>query len=175
MLGLFGGPILPNYQTGEPLSWYWWIVSFYSGIGFVIIGTVLLIAARNVTAMKETDTPARIEEQSMFRRMRLSHFPIDVGIALLAGVVSLAVNTFVAWAPSTGSSGFPFPVRSVIPGCFGPGYPLGCLAYDPLQLVLDGAFWTGLAFAVVAFADLITTLLVTGVGESARDTPKSTV
>ena len=108
-------------------------------------------------------------------RIRLSHLPRDLGIAVLVGLISLAVNLFVAWAPSIGSSGFPFPVRYVIPGCFGPGYPLGCFAYDSQQLLLDGAFWTGLAFVTVAFTDLIATLFAPGTGEPALDKPpKST-
>jgi hypothetical protein len=83
----------------------------------------------------------------------LRHFPRDLVIALVVGVISLAVSFFVGWTPSAGTRGFPFSVTYVIPGCFGPGYPLGCLAYDLVGVVLDCIFWAGLALVIVVYVD----------------------
>ena len=55
------------------------------------------------------------------------------------------------------SRGFPFSVTSLIPGCFGPGGPLGCLAYDPVLVVLNYLFWVGLSFAVLTLASWVRT------------------
>ncbi len=66
-------------------------------------------------------------------------FPRDLAIAIVIGVI--------------GSRGFPLSVTYVIPGCFGPGSPLGCLAYDPLEVVLDYVIWVGLSFVTIIFVD----------------------
>jgi hypothetical protein len=107
--------------------------------------------------------------------LRLSHFPLDLAIALAAGLISLGVNYLVAWSLFTAPNGFPFPVTHIIPGCFGPGYPLGCLAYDPLKLALDGVFWTGLTFVIVVFIDWGAIRAVSAVKEEGQDkSPDST-
>ena len=106
----------------------------------------------------------------------MSRFLRDLVIALVAGLISLGVNYLVAWSLFTAPNGFPFPVTHIIPGCFGPGYPLGCLAYDPLQLALDGVFWTGFTFVIVAFIDWAATGGASDVGENGRGkSPDSTL
>ena len=105
----------------------------------------------------------------------MSHFLRDLVIALVAGLISLGMNYLVAWSLFTAPNGFPFPVTHIIPGCFGPGYPLGCLAYDPLQLALDGVFWTGLTFVSVVFIDWAATRGASGVGENGRGKSDSTL
>lgn len=90
----------------------------------------------------------------------MSHFSRDLSITLVAGLVSLAVNWFVAQAgalrfSSTGPAGFPFPIRYVNPIYFGPGGPV--YAYDLLELALDGAFWAGLTLVIVTLTDWIIT------------------
>ena len=155
LLGLFGGPI----QTGNLGNFESWtdLVSFYSGIDFVIGGSVLLSIARSTTAERGVDAPTVAEEQKLSRKRRLSHFPIDLGIALIVGVVVSAANTFAVWDRFAVSSGFPFQVKSPYPGCFGPF--LGeCFTFDPWGLLLDGVLWTGLAFLIVTLADVLTTL-----------------
>ena|SRR3989454_11664514 len=79
--------------------------------------------------------------------------PRNLGIALVTGLILLGLSFLVAWNPYTGSRGFPLSVTYVIPGCFGPGSPLGCLAYDPLEVVLDYVIWVGLSFVTIIFVD----------------------
>ena len=161
LLGLFVGPFLP-YQTGGGL-WFWPLgsltapVTFYFGIGLVIIGTVLFSAAGGMVE-KAIAGASRTEDQKLSKKTRMRHLPIDLGIALMAGVVGAAVNNFVAWAPSFGSHGFPFTVTTISPGCFGPGGSIGCVAYYPLGIALDGAFWACLALVTVTVADFVTTV-----------------
>ncbi len=79
-------------------------------------------------------------------------FPRDLAIAIVTRVI--------------GSRGFPLSVTYVIPGCFGPGSPLGCLAYDPLEVVLDYVIWVGLSFVTIIFVDWVATRNASGVEES---------
>lgn len=155
LLGLFSGPI----QTGNLGDFESWtdLVSFYSGIDFVIGGFVLLSLAWSTTLEKRIGGPTGAEEQELSRKRRLSHLPTDLGIALIVGVVVSAANTFAVWDRFASSSGFPFQVKSPYPGCFGPF--LGeCFTFHPWALLLDGILWTGLAFVMVALADILTTL-----------------
>ena len=92
--------------------------------------------------------------------------PRNLGIALVTGLILLGLSFLVAWNPYTGSRGFPLSVTYVIPGCFGPGSPLGCLAYDPLEIVLDYVFWVGLSLVTIIFVDWAATRNASGVGES---------
>jgi len=93
-------------------------------------------------------------------------FPRDLAIAIVTGVILLGLSFLVAWNPYTGSRGFPLSVTYVIPGCFGPGSPLGCLAYDPLEVVLDYVIWVGLSFVTTIFVDWAATRNASGVEES---------
>lgn len=101
------------------------------------------------------DTPTSVEDQKVLRGRRLSHLPIDLGIALIAGLIVSAANTFAARDPFTSSSGFPFAVKFPIENCHGP-FLGGCVSYAPWALALDAALWVGLTFVIVAFTDLIT-------------------
>jgi uncharacterized membrane protein HdeD (DUF308 family) len=61
IIGLIGGP------TGTftscplngpcPLQWYWWLpaASFFSGIALVIVGIILLIVARSMKPVQESN------------------------------------------------------------------------------------------------------------------------
>jgi len=76
----------------------------------------------------------------------------NLAVALGAAAILLGVDVSVASNPHEVSRGFPFSIRYAIPGCFGPGSPLGCLAYDPLGVVLDYLFWTWLSFGILTLA-----------------------
>lgn len=95
----------------------------------------------------------------------IRRFPRDLVIALVTGLILLGVGFYAVWSPYTGSRGFPLSVTYVIPGCFGPGSPLGCIAYDPLGVVLDYAFWAGLSFGIIAFVDWVAGRDTSDVGE----------
>jgi hypothetical protein len=88
---------------------------------------------------------------------RLRRLVQNLAIALGVAPILLGVSVQAAWNPYAVSRGFPFSVTYVIPGCFGPGSPLGCLAYDPLGVVLDYLFWTALSFGVLTLARWVRT------------------
>src|SRR2546426_1349747 len=76
----------------------------------------------------------------------------NLAVALGVAPILLGVSVNATSNPYAVSRGFPFSVAYVIPGCFGPGSPLGCLAYDPLGVVLDYLFWAGLSFGILTLA-----------------------
>ncbi len=83
---------------------------------------------------------------------RLGPFVQNLAIALGVAPILLGVSVQAVSNPYEASRGFPFSVTYVIPGCFGPGSPLGCLAYDPLGVGLDYLFWAGLSFGILTMA-----------------------
>src|SRR3989442_12787907 len=62
----------------------------------------------------------------------LRPFVRNLAIALGVAPILLEVSVQVDSNAYSASRVFPFSVTYVIPGCFGPGSPLGCRAYDPL-------------------------------------------
>ena len=74
---------------------------------------------------------------------RLRRLAQTLVIALGVAPILLGVSVQVDSNAYSSSRGFPFSVTYVIPGCFGPGSPLGCIAYDPLEIVVDYLFWVG--------------------------------
>ena len=76
----------------------------------------------------------------------------NLAVALGVAPILLGVSVNATSNPYAVSRGFPFSVTYVIPGCFGPGSPPGCLAYDPLGVVLDYLFWAGLSFGILTLA-----------------------
>src|SRR5260370_34795524 len=83
---------------------------------------------------------------------RLGPFVQNLAIALGVAPILLGVSVQAASNPYEASRGFPFSVTYVLPGCFGPGSPLGCLAYDPFGVVLDYLFWAGVSFGILTLA-----------------------
>jgi hypothetical protein len=83
---------------------------------------------------------------------RLRRFVQTLAIALGVAPILLGVSDYATSNLYNVSRGFPFSVTYAIPGCFGPGGPLGCLAYDPLGILLDYLFWAGLSFGILTLA-----------------------
>jgi hypothetical protein len=83
---------------------------------------------------------------------RLRQFIHNLAIALGAAPILLVLSVYATSNPYIVSRGFPYSVTYAIPGCFGPGGPLECLAYDPVGVVLDYLFWTGLSFGILTLA-----------------------
>jgi hypothetical protein len=81
--------------------------------------------------------------------LRLRRFVQPLAIALGVAPILLGVSVNAASNGYAVSPEFPFSVTYVIPGCFGPGSPLGCLAYDPLGILLDYLFWAALCFIIL--------------------------
>ena len=82
----------------------------------------------------------------------LRRFVQKLAVALGVAPILLGISVDATSNPYGVSRGFPFSVTYVIPGCFGPGSPLGCLAYDPFGVVLDYLFWAGLSFGILTLA-----------------------
>jgi len=62
LIGLLAGlqqnlPCPAPVCAPRPFQWYWWIpsASFFSGIGLLIVGIILLIATRNMKPKQKTN------------------------------------------------------------------------------------------------------------------------
>lgn len=120
-------------------------LSFMTG-SLIPVGVGVSLIAWRVWRTPEITSPITSHMPLRFRR-HVQTLAIALGIApILLGVSVSASN------PYSVSRGFPFSVTYAIPGCFGPGSPLGCLAYDPLGVILDYLFWAGLSFSILALA-----------------------
>src|SRR2546426_3517907 len=86
---------------------------------------------------------------------RLRRFLSNLGIVLGPALILLGVSVYATTNHYSVSRGLPFSVTSLIPGCFGPGSPLGCLAYDPVLVVLNYLFWVGLSFVALTLAGCV--------------------
>ena len=84
---------------------------------------------------------------------RLRRFVQTLAIALVVAPIFLSIGAYATTNPLTEDPiGFPFPITRPIPGCATPGFPIACLVYDPVLVVLNYLFWAGLSFAVLALA-----------------------
>jgi len=84
---------------------------------------------------------------------RLHRFVQNLAMALgPLGIILFSLSVFATENNYTGQIGFPFAITRQIPGCFGPGGPLECLAYDPLGVALDYLFWAGLSVITLTLA-----------------------
>ena len=114
-------------------------------------------AGVSLIAWRVARTPEITNPISSRAGSRLRKFLRNRGIALGPALILLGVSVYATKNHYSVSRGFPFSVTSLIPGCFGPGGPLGCLAYDPVLVVLNYLFWVGLSFAVLTLASWVRT------------------
>jgi hypothetical protein len=84
---------------------------------------------------------------------RLRRFVQNLGIALGPALILLGASIYATTDRFTENPiGFPFSITHPIPGCATPGFPIWCLAYDPVLVVLNYLFWVGLSFIVLTLA-----------------------
>ena len=97
--------------------------------------------------------------------MTYSVVPVGAGVSLIAwrvartpALILLGVSIFATTNRFTENPiGFPFSITHPIPGCATPGFPIICLAYDPVLVVLNYLFWVGFSFAVLTLASWVRT------------------
>jgi len=151
--------VLDDEAEEKRARWFFNLVVFFLVFAFAIdlsymtssilpVGIGLSLIAWRVWRTPEITNPITSHMEPRLRR-----FAQPLAIALAIAPILLGVSTYaVSNAYTTGSSGFPFSITYVIAGCFGPGGPRGCLAYDPLGIVLDYLFWAGLSFGILTLA-----------------------
>src|SRR3989442_9866181 len=92
----------------------------------------------------------------MGRRLRRSVRNLAIALGPL-GLVLFGVSVFATTNQYTAERGFPFAITNPDSGCFGPGFAVGCVAYDPILVVLNYLFWVGFSFVVLTLAGWVRT------------------
>ena len=117
----------------------------YMSSSILPIGIGLSLIAWRVWRTPEITNPI---SSRLGNRLRPLVKALAIGFAVAP--ILLGVVVYPSSDPNAVSRGFPFSVTYEITGCFGPGGPVHCLAYDPLGVVLDYLFWAGLSFIILA-------------------------
>jgi hypothetical protein len=150
--------VLDDEAEEKRARWTFILVVFFLVFAFAIdlsfmtsslipLGVGVSLIAWRVWRTPEITNPISSRLGHGLRRL-VQNLAVALGVApLLLGVSAYATSNPYAVSP-----GFPFSVTHVIPGCFGPGSPLGCLAYDPFGVALDYLFWAGLSFGILTLA-----------------------
>jgi hypothetical protein len=115
---------------------------FYS---ILPVGIGLSLVAWRVARTPEITNRISSHMDSRLRRI-VQNLAIAVGPLALT---LFGVSVFATTNHYTIERGFPFAITNPIQGCFGPGFGVGCVAYDPILVVLNYLFWVGLSFVVL--------------------------
>ncbi len=103
-------------------------------------------------------TPGITNPMSSHVGSRLRKFLRNLGIALGPALILLGVSIFATTNRfAEYPIGFPFSITNPDSECFGPGFAIGCIAYDPVLVVLNYLFWVGLSFVVLTLAGWVRT------------------
>jgi len=103
-------------------------------------------------------TPEITNRVSSHMGSRPRRFLKNLAIALgPLGLILFGLSVFATTSHYTGERGFPFAITNPIQGCFGPGFGVGCVAYDPILVVLNYLFWVGLSFIALTLAGWLRT------------------
>ncbi len=127
-------------------------LSFMTG-SLIPVGVGVSLITWRVAKTPEITNPISSHAASGLRK-----FLRNLGIALGPALILLGVSIYATTNRfSEDPIGFPFSITHPILGCATPGFPIDCLAYDPVLVVLNYLFWVGLSFAVLTLAGWVRT------------------
>src|SRR3989441_12032057 len=150
--------MLDDEAEEKRARWIFNLVVFFLVFAFAIdlsfmTGSLIPVGVGvSLVAWRVWRTPEITKPISSHLGHRMRRFVQNLAIAFGVAPILLGVSVQFASDPYSASRGFPFSVTYVILGCFGPGSPLGCVAYDPLEVVVDYLFWVGLSVAILTLA-----------------------
>jgi hypothetical protein len=144
--------------------WTFNLVVFFLLFPFAIdlsymTGTLIPVGVGiSLIAWRVWRTPEITNRISSHMGSRLRRIVQNLAIALgPLGLILFGVSVFATAIQYTAERGFPFAITNPDSGCFGPGFAIGCVAYDPILIVLNYLFWVGLSFVVLTLADWVRT------------------
>jgi len=156
------GGILDDEAEEKRARWTFNLVVFFLLFPFAIdlsymtYSVIPVGVGVSLIAWRVARTPEITNPISSHVGSRLGKFLRNLGIALGPAVILLGASIFATTNRFTEYPiGFPFSITNPDSGCFGPG--LGCIAYDPVLVVLDYLFWVGLSFVVLTLAGWVRT------------------
>src|SRR5438094_10567488 len=131
---------------------------FSIDVVYMTYSVVPVGAGVSLIAWRVARTPEITNPISSRAGSRLRKFLRNLGIALGPALILLGVSIYATTNRfSEDPIGFPFSITHPFLGCATPGFPIDCLAYDPVLVVLNYLFWVGLSFAVLTLAGWLRT------------------
>ena len=125
----------------------------YMTYSILPVGIGLLLIAWRVWRTPEITNPITSHMGPRLRRF-VQTLAIALGVApILLGISIYATTNRFTEDPI----GFPFSITHPIPGCATPGFPVECLVYDPVLVVLNYLFWVGFSFVILTLARWVRT------------------
>ena len=123
------------------------------GWGILPVGVGICLIAWRVWR-----TPGITNPISSHTGPRMRRFLQNLGIALGPAFILQSASIYATTDRFTENPiGFPFSITHQIPGCATPGFPIECLAYDPVLVALNYLFWLGISFSILTLARWVRT------------------
>ena len=156
--------MLDDEAEEKRARWIFNLVVFFLVFAFAIdlsymtysilpVGIGLLLIAWRVWRTPEITNPI-----TSHMRLRLRRHVQTLAIALGVAPILLEISIYATTNRFTEDPiGFPFSITHPIPGCATPGFPIECLAYDPVLVALNYLFWVGLSFVTLTLARWVRT------------------
>jgi len=140
------------------LAVFFLLFPFSIDLSYMTDSLIPVGAGVSLIAWRVWRTPEVTNRISSHPGNRLRQFLRNLGIALGPALILLVVSIYASTNRfSEDPIGFPFSITHPIPGCATPGFPINCLAYDPVLVVLNYLFWVGLSFALLTLASWVRT------------------
>jgi hypothetical protein len=148
--------VLDDEAEEKRARWTFNLVVFFLLFPFAIdltymTGTLIPIGVGvSLMAWRVWKTPGITNPISSRMGPRLRRFVQNLAIVLGPALILLGVSIYTTTDRFTEDPiGFPFSITHPIPGCATPGFPIACLAYDPVLVVLNYLFWVGFSFGIL--------------------------
>jgi len=123
---------------------------FAIDLSFMTYSVIPFGAGVSLIAWRVARTPEITNRISSHMGSRLRRIVQNLAVALgPLGLILFGLSVLATANPYTVERGFPFAITNPDSGCFGPGFAIGCIAYDPVLVVVNYLFWVGLSFAVL--------------------------
>jgi len=162
-LSEYTGDVLDDEAEEKRARWTFNLVVFFLLFPFAIdlsymtYSVIPIGVGVSLIAWRVARTPEITNRVSSHMGSRLRRIVQNLAVALgPLGLILFGVSVSATMNQYTGEIGFPFAITNPIQGCFGPGAGVaGCIAYDPILVVLNYLFWAGFSFVFVTIASWV--------------------
>jgi hypothetical protein len=123
---------------------------FAIDLSFMTYSVIPVGVGVSLIAWRVARTPEITNRISSHMGSRLRRIVQNLAVALgPLGLILFGLSVLATTSPYTVERGFPFAITNPDSGCFGPGFAIGCIAYDPVLVVVNYLFWVGFSFAIL--------------------------
>jgi hypothetical protein len=123
---------------------------FAIDLSFMTYSVIPVGVGVSLIAWRVARTPEITNRISSHMGSRLRRIVQNLAVALgPLGLILFGLSVLATTNPYAAERGFPFAITNPDSGCFGPGFAIGCIAYDPVLVVVNYLFWVGFSFAIL--------------------------